>query len=213
MDGLHRAGEFGSELDKALSCDELEVIAMTAFPTGGDLTEWQECRTTIGRLDATIADLRKFGFSFVTVLITASSFLGQQVPSLESKISVSIAIMILIAVLFAVDRYYTLLLTGAVERALDLEGPKMDFQNLSKDRLTQVISVHAINSGAVYVVPVLYVGLLWATLLLGSALAGKSSSEMCFAFWFSFAFIAIYFGYTEYKSKTGYFSKRRRNSS
>ena len=77
---------------------------MTAFPTGGDLTEWQECRTTIGRLDSTIADLRKFGFSLVTVLITASGFLGQQVPSLESKISVSVAIMILIAVLFAIDR-------------------------------------------------------------------------------------------------------------
>lgn len=186
---------------------------MTAFPTGGDLTEWQECRATIGRLDATIADLRKFGFSLVTVLITATGFLGQQVPSLESKISVSIAIMILIAVLFAIDRYYTLLLNGAVERALDLEGPKMDFQNLSQDRLTQVISIYAINSGAVYVVPILYLGLLWATLLLASALAEKSSTEVCFAFWSSFAFIAIYFAYTEYKGKTGYFSKRRHNSS
>lgn len=185
---------------------------MTAFPTGGDLTEWQECRTTIGRLDSTIADLRKFGFSLVTVLITASGFLGQQVPSLESKISVSVAIMILIAVLFAIDRYYTLLLNGAVERALDLEGPQMDFQDLSKDRLTQVISIHAINSGAVYVVPILYVGLLLATLLLASALAGKSSTEVCFAFWFSLAFIASYFGYTEYKSKTGHFSNRRHNS-
>ena len=186
---------------------------MTTFPTGGELTEWQECRSTIGRLDSTIAELRKFGFSFVTVLITASGFLGQQVPSSESKMSVSIAIMILIAVLFAVDRYYTLLLNGAVERVLDLEGPKMDFRNLSQDRLTQVISVYAINSGAVYVVPILYVGLLWATLLLASALAGKSSTEVCFAFSFSFAFIAIYFGYTECKNKTGYFSKRRRNFS
>ena len=174
------------------------------------MTEWQECRTTIGRLDSTIADLRKFGFSLVTVLITASGFLGQQVPSSESKMSVSIAIMILIAVLFAVDRYYTLLLNGAVEKALDLEGPKINFQDLSQDRLTQVISVQAIRSGAVFIAPVLYLGLLGATWLLASALAGKSSTEVCVAFWLSVAFISIYFGYTEYRSETGFFSDRRR---
>jgi hypothetical protein len=73
---------------------------MTPFRTGEDLTEWQECRQTIGRLDTTIADLRKFSFSLVTVLITASGFLGQQASG--SQISVSVAIMILIASLFAV---------------------------------------------------------------------------------------------------------------
>jgi hypothetical protein len=180
------------------------------FPTGGDLTEWQECRKTIGRLDTTIADLRKFGFSLVTVLITASSFLGQQVPSFESKMSVSIAIMLLISVLFAIDRYYTLLLNGAVEKALDLEGPKLDFQNLSQDRLTQVISVYAIKSGAVFIVPAFYLVLLWTTLLLASALAGKSSTEVRIAFGLSLAFILIYFIYTEAKSKTGTFSDRRK---
>ena len=56
---------------------------MTPFPTGGDLTEWKKCRATIGRLDGTIADLRKYGFSLVTVLITASSFLGGRVQSIE----------------------------------------------------------------------------------------------------------------------------------
>ena len=182
---------------------------MTPFPIGGDLTEWQECRKTIGRLDATIADFRKFGFSLVTVLITASSFLGQQVPSFENKMSVSIAIMILIAVLFAIDRYYTLLLSGAVERALDLEGPRMNRQDLSQDRLTQVISVYAINSGAVFVVPAMYLGLLWATLLLASALAGKPSTELRISFWGCLTFILLYFLYTELKNKTGFFSSRR----
>ena len=72
----------------------------------------------------------------------------------------AIVIMILIAALFAVDRYYTLLLNGAVERALDLEGPKIDRQDLSKDKLTQVISIYAINSAAVFIAPLLYLGFL-----------------------------------------------------
>jgi hypothetical protein len=186
-------------------------MVMTPFPTGGDLTEWQECRQTIGRLDSTIADLRKFGFSLVTVLITASGLLSQQVPSSGSKASVSIAIMILIAVLFALDRYYTLLLNGAVERALDLEGPKMNRQNLSQDRLTQVISVYAINSGAVFIVPALFLGLLWATLLLAFAMArpGEPSPELRSFFWGCFTFIVVYFLYTELRNKTGFFRRER----
>jgi hypothetical protein len=181
---------------------------MTPFPTGGDLTEWQECRTTIGRLDSTIADLRKFGFSLVTALITASSFLGQQAPSPETNISVSAAIMILIAVLFAVDRYYTLLLNGAVERALDLEGPGLNRDDLSQDRLTQVISIYAIKTGAVFFVPFLYLGLLYATQLVALA-AGKSSAKLRIPFWGCLTFIVLYFLFTEWINKTGSFSSRR----
>jgi len=43
--------------------------------------EWAECRTTIGRLDTILEDLRKLGFSFITALLTAGailSFLGIQ---------------------------------------------------------------------------------------------------------------------------------------
>jgi hypothetical protein len=180
------------------------VTAMAPFPTAGDLTEWQECRATIGRLDGTIADLRKFGFSLVTVLITASSFQGERTRS------VSIAIMTLIAALFAVDRYYTLLLNAAVERALDLEGPRIDRQDLSKDRITQVISVYVIGSGAVFLAPLLYVGFLWATLLLRSAEAKTASPEVDVWFWSCLSFVLIYFFYTERKSKTGFFGDRRR---
>ena len=176
------------------------VTAVTPFHAGGDLTEWKECRATIGRLDATSADLRKFGFSLVTILITADSFQGGR------TMSVSIAIMTLIAALFAVDRYYTVLLNAAVERALDLEGPRIDFQDPSKDRLTQVISLHAISSGAVFVTPLLYAGLLLATLFLGSA---ETSLQLRVWFVSCLTFILIYFVYTETHSKTGSFSKRR----
>jgi hypothetical protein len=184
---------------------------MASFLTGADLSEWQECRKTIGRLDTTIADLRKFGFSLVTILITASNFLGQQKLPDEGKVSVAIALMALIAVLFAIDRYYTLLLNGAVERALDIEGPKLDLEDLQKDKLTQVISVYAINSGAAFIVPVLYLGFLWATRLLASAMAKQSSEQASVPFWICVAFIVLYFVYTEGKNKTGSFGERRRS--
>lgn len=188
---------------------------MASFPPGTDLSEWQECRKTIGRLDTTIADLRKFGFSLVTILITASSFLGRQDLPDAGKVSVAVALMGLIAVLFAIDRYYTLLLNGAVERALDIEGPKLDFKELENDKLTQVISVYAVNSGAVFVVPVLYLGFLWATRLLASAMVKQSSDvkqlseQASMPFWICVAFIVLYFAYTEWKNKTGSFGKRR----
>jgi hypothetical protein len=181
---------------------------MQPFLSGEALTEWQECRQTIGRLDTIIADLRKFGFSLVTVLITASGLVGQQVPSSETKASVSIALIILITVLFSVDRYYTLLLNGAVERALDLEGPQLNRQDLSQDRLTQVISVHAINSGAVFVVLLLYLGLLYSIRVLASAL-DVNSAKLTNFFWGCFLFIAVYFIYTEWRNKTGFFRRSR----
>jgi hypothetical protein len=182
---------------------------MTPLSSGGDLAEWQECRSTIGRLDGTIADLRKFGFSLVTVLISASSFFGQHASPSESTMAEAIVIMILIAALFAVDRYYTLLLNGAVERALDLEGPKIDRQDLSKDKLTQVISIYAINSVAVFIAPLLYLAFLWATTLLELAQARAPSTKLYAWFGGCLTFILVYFFYTEWKAKTGFFSNRR----
>src|SRR5579872_5083994 len=53
-------------------------------PTDGMITtaddlrfkDWQECRTTTGRLDGTLEKLRKVGFSLITGLLTAGSFLN-----------------------------------------------------------------------------------------------------------------------------------------
>lgn len=182
---------------------------MAGFPAGVDLSEWQECRKTIGRLDTTLADLRKYGFSLVTLLITASGFLGEQRASVEHRGAAAVAIMVLVAVLFAIDRYYTLLLNGAVERALDLEGPTMSKHDLAKDKLTQVISVYAINSKAVYVIPLLYLAFVLVARLLASAIAANASAELSWSFWLCSAFIVIYFLYTEAQHKTGTFGTRR----
>lgn len=187
------------------------------LPTGD--AEWQECRTTIGRLDSTLADFRKYGFTLVTTLITASGFLGGLVQggaaSTAATSAVPAALMVLITILFAVDRYYSVLLSGAVERALDLEGPEIDTNHL-KNKLTQVIAVHAIRSGATYIVIFLYIVLLAATLLLANAMRGTptispyaSTPPVRVTFWSCLIGIVLYAVYTEIMNKTGYFRRTR----
>lgn len=173
--------------------------------------EWQECRNTIGRLDSTIADFRKYGFTLVTGLITANAFLGQQTPGPATMIAVPAAIMMLIAVLFAVDRYYTVLLSGAVERALDIEGPTINRKHMEKNNLTQVIAVHAVRSGATYIAALLYLILLFATLGLARAMAdpSKPDTQVETIYGYCFGGILIYFSYTEIVNRTGFFRRGR----
>ena len=134
--------------------------APSPISTGDDLRmkEWAECRTMIGRFDTILADLRKFGFSLITGLLTAGAvlgFVGVQIPP-NLRTTAFITIMILITALFSVDTYYQVLLSAAVERALDLEvltSPK-------RIRVTKYLSVNATDSKAAYVTLFLYLLLL-----------------------------------------------------
>ena len=91
--------------------------------------EWQECRSIIGRLDTTLVDLRKYGFGLASGLLTANGvlggvtnfFRGVTVPSAVSAALVAVT-MVLVTVLFVVDRYYSMLQWGAVNRARGLES-------------------------------------------------------------------------------------------
>ncbi len=140
--------------------------------TTGDLRlkDWQECRTIIERLDGTLEDLRKVGFSFITALLTAGAFLNflgvqtttNKPPSTDVSAAVFIAVMVLVAALFSLDTYYEVLQSGAVERALDLEaqmGPSI--------RVTKYLSVNATRNGINYVILALYLILLATTEGLG----------------------------------------------
>jgi hypothetical protein len=120
--------------------------------------EWNECRTTIGRLDTILADIRKYGFSLITGLLTGTSFLGLQSTegSVVDRTAPFISIMVLIAALFSVDSYYQVLLSGAVERALDLE----EATRSPGVRVTGYLSRNALRSGSIYVTLLLYVLLI-----------------------------------------------------
>ena len=125
--------------------------------------EWTECRTIIGRLDSTLVDLRKTGFAFITALLTASAFLsllgvpGQNgiASPIQARGVAFMAIMVLIAALFAVDNYYEVLLNAAVERALDLEA-----QTDPPVRVTKYLSINASSTLSTWILVGLYLTLL-----------------------------------------------------
>lgn len=135
--------------------------------------DWTECRAVVGRLDGTLADLRKVGFSFITALLTASAFLGVSgglnppADAVGLRAGVFIAVMMLIAAVFSLDCYYQALLSGAVERALDLE-----VKTEPRIRLSKYLSVNARKSKVLYVSGALYLLLLMTTLVLGVIASG-----------------------------------------
>lgn len=86
--------------------------------------EWKECRSSIARFDKVIVDLRKYGFTLITGLLTADAILFVKIPDLSpvDKAAVSFVTMILVSALFFVDRYQGILLRSAVKRTEDIES-------------------------------------------------------------------------------------------
>src|SRR5215467_10498634 len=105
-----------------LIAPKMQVMASNENGDSARSNEWTECRTTIGRLDTILQDLRKYGFTLISGLLTASSFIGYGSGNPGAGVGAFIAVMCLVAGLFSVDIYYSVLQSAAVERALDLES-------------------------------------------------------------------------------------------
>jgi hypothetical protein len=141
-----------------------------ATPSDGWFKEWSECRALIGRFDTILADLRKYGFTVVTGLFTASALVGALGPTTatpRTRAAVFIGIMVLLVVLFFLDTYYETLLNGAVERALDLEH--MARRNVD---LTGYLATNAKRNGSTFATGFVYVGLLFTAGFVGFSVAG-----------------------------------------
>jgi hypothetical protein len=82
--------------------------------------EWQECRQTISRFDGFLADTRKYGFTLVTVLLTANALVTTN-PAVD-RAAASIVVMALLLALFMLDNYYWILVRAAVKRAEEIES-------------------------------------------------------------------------------------------
>jgi hypothetical protein len=122
---------------------------------GGDdsvlFDEMAECRTTIGRVDGSLEDLRKYGFSLITTLLTASG-IAAGVTHTGSVLPVAAGtIIFLVLVLFGLDMYYYVVLSGAVERSMDLE-----VASTQRVRITTTISGYATSTHSVTAVFVMY---------------------------------------------------------
>jgi hypothetical protein len=83
--------------------------------------EWQECRQTIARFDGILSDTRKYGFTLVTVLLTANALVTTSNPVVD-RTAASIVVMALLLVLYLIESYYNDLLVATASRAIALEG-------------------------------------------------------------------------------------------
>jgi hypothetical protein len=86
---------------------------------------------------------------------------------IEARTAVLMAIIVLIAALFSIDNYYEVLLSAAVERALDLE-----VQTDPPIRVTKYLATNAIATKAPGVTVGLYLFLLATTAFLGLLMLG-----------------------------------------
>ena len=90
--------------------------------------EWKEARDMISNLDGTLSNLRKFGFSFITALLATDSILGQTtvnstiVLSPQVKLAVFGSTLILVAGLYATDKFYMVVQQAAAARAIEIEN-------------------------------------------------------------------------------------------
>ncbi len=119
--------------------------------------EWLECRVTVGRFGGYLADIRKYGFTLVTLLLTASA-LVTPANSAVDRPSAAIVILLLLLALFMLDMYYWVMLKAAVGRAAELEG--------SPDRITGVLSAQARASWSTEIVLAFYALFVLVTFLI-----------------------------------------------
>ncbi len=132
------------------------------------LKEWEIARFSVENCDKHLHDLRKYGFSFLTALLTAESFLiPTWLPSSNSsvlpdyiKVAVLLVDLILIVALSLIDRNYLVVQGAAATRARILER----ILNLE---LTDVISFRYTLTNVKYYVAGVYVAFTLGVLVLG----------------------------------------------
>ena len=146
------------------------LLLTMAKPAIDDLQEWQECRQTIARFDTILSDMRKYGFTLVTVLLTANALVTSADPVVD-HVAASIVVMALLLALFLIDNYYWVLLRAAVARADEIETTGVRLSGL-----LGAVGRRAHASGLVLAVYVLFVliaaGIAFVTALVARPIAG-----------------------------------------
>jgi hypothetical protein len=133
------------------------------------ITEWQAARTILLETDGRLLDLRKFGFSVLTGLLAASSFLlpstsltgisGNSTAFPETiKFAVLAVLLVLISAFQMLDRNFQVLQQAAatramvIERDVDLELTEIISNRYSVNWVSWfMVAVYGLYSGAVLV--------------------------------------------------------------
>ena len=86
------------------------------------LQEWREARSSVGRFDEYLLNLRRYGFTLATILIGADAYLSMTGGvSPPAKAGAAAAVMLLIFALFLLDHHVKTLQSIALCRAAELE--------------------------------------------------------------------------------------------
>jgi hypothetical protein len=136
--------------------------------------EWAASLDTTKNYDGILVDLRKYGFSILTGLITAGSFLGTT-PTQILQIGVIIVTMILIVILYWLDTYYQNLIYGSILRTRFLEVFRLN------RRLSVYTSSIYARSHLAWTLRSLYFGFLIGVFVLGlfaASIAGVGTSNI-----------------------------------
>src|SRR5713226_2547591 len=129
--------------------------------------EWQEARNIIARFDNNLHDLRKFGFSFITALLTANAILTTTLSSSAPgyvKLGVLLITLGLFVALRQLDQHYRLFQGAAVRRSIILE------RRLNVELTEEITNYYSLSSPKVNWwknVERFYLGFLVLTLGLG----------------------------------------------
>lgn len=114
----------------AASTDDPEVETPRVSLEFSSLSaEWKEARHSIDRFDQITVDLRKYGFSFIAIIISSSSviFDAAKVQNPLPLVIVPLVIAILTLSLFLADSYYQVLLLATILHARHLENIHKEF--------------------------------------------------------------------------------------
>jgi hypothetical protein len=133
--------------------------------------EWEKCFDQMDKFDGYMNESRKYGFTLITGLTTASSFLGFSDAANSIQLGVIIVTMVLVDVLYLIDTYYQLLLSTALLRSQDIEKedtPKGLGHNLVKTYDRKIMS---------YVMFSIYLGFLIALGVLGYYVINAAESQ------------------------------------
>ncbi|WP_415282229.1 hypothetical protein [Candidatus Nitrososphaera sp. FF02] len=133
--------------------------------------EWDQAIKQTDKFDGYLIDLRKYGFTLVTGLITASSFLGFQAVVQQVQIGVVFVTIVLVIVLYWLDIYYQNLLNGAALRARVLEIFHLDRQ------LSIYISDTYNKNGLSTFLALIYGGFIAALLILGIVVMNSATEQ------------------------------------
>lgn len=156
-----------------------------------EFEEWKGCRSSIARFDEAVLNIREYGFTLLTLLISADGFLYSKLESDSSKqtgaiAGICIALMLLVLSLFRVDRFHEVFLRAAVGRSEELEkslGMKLSAQisQYSKECKTETWGVRV------------YISFIVANILLalGAVLDFNSFSQFTDSVWNNWLFVLI----------------------